>query len=523
MSCSARSPGSGSGSARARAHAKAAEAEAGARAGQGRRRGRREAHERVEAVEGDSRVERSARKSEPAMPSSWNGCARPTRPLSRGLWVLRTRRQWRGRRRRWRRPPLRVEIEDELVHVGSGVCEAQREQVRRTQAGGRHPPPPARLPEEGRGCHDDCKARGEQHANGLLRAAICDLAHECGQPRVCNLFGASICGSWSRQQERRAGPPLYTPKPEGVKRGHDTKQLPQLGCCKRAQQHRRRPAASAAPLGRGIVARAHAPAPPRVRSRWRGPLAPVPGQPSTQSAQSQAIHDATSAATASSAGLCGVWALPGRRTPHDEQIAPRRAVLTPHAAAAVQPVSEGGGTADCQRTAAAPCAVAPPEQRSGAGRGCGPHPEYDPANSRAASLLYPDRTMYREDARAVRLVGGGGSTAPCAAGDAMLCAPPDGGCTAPQPLQSAAPPLAPSHVDGQRPQALDAERDEEVVAALRMQVAALTALLENGVCVPLLVGAAHEVAEGGGAAHRAAEAPSAAPLPPQPRRCSAVV
>ena len=80
----------------------------------------------------------------------------------------------------------------------------------------------------------------------------------------------------------------------------------------------------------------------------------------------------------------------------------------------------------------------------------------------------------------------------------MLCAPPDGGCTAPQPLQSAAPPLAPSHVDGQRPQALDAERDEEVVAALRMQVAALTALLENGVCVPLPVGAAHEVAEGGG-------------------------
>lgn len=211
----------------------------------------------------------------------------------------------------------------------------------------------------------------------------------------------------------------------------------------------------------------------------------------------------------------------GRRTLHDEQIAPRRAVLTPHAAAAAAAARERrrAGQPTASAPAAAPCAVAPPEQRSGAGRGCGPHPEYDPANSRAASLLYPDRTMYREGCKSGAAGhGGGGSTAPCAAGDAMLCAPPDGGCTAPQPLQSAAPPLAPSHVDGQRPQALDAERDEEVVAALRMQVAALTALLENGVCVPLPVGAAHEVAEGGGAAHRAAEAPSAAPLPPQPRQ-----
>lgn len=209
----------------------------------------------------------------------------------------------------------------------------------------------------------------------------------------------------------------------------------------------------------------------------------------------------------------------------------RRAVLTPHAAAAAAASRERRAQ---QRVLGAPTTPAETESRATGRKVDHPHPEYDPSNSQVGSLLYPDRTMYRERGRervgtataaapAPAPVSGPSvapaSCAPTASSDAHHAVRASGGVGQPPSIWSATPaccgslPPAADHNGGTRRTArarvggapADEDRAEdaaEVIHDLRVQVSALKALLHNGVCVPLPDSFTDTTAAGGdGIAH----------------------
>ena len=168
-----------------------------------------------------------------------------------------------------------------------------------------------------------------------------------------------------------------------------------------------------------------------------------------------------------------------RRLSEDEDDAPtRKAVLTPFAAKAAAAARERRA----RGTAGAPSTAPPPDDPQ-ARRSS--HPEYDPNNSHAASLLYPDRTP-RQGYNRDRKEPAPARAAPPAA--AALAEPTDAAPPASQ--RHGAPRGGPTEPAGSgggggRP---TGNTQQEVIDGLRLQVASLSALLEQGVCVPLPVG-----------------------------------